>query len=220
MFRDRLVEQHIRRRRRRHYNYWAFLWVAPVVVLVSIFSAYPLINSFILSLTNSSGSGYGDFVGLDNFVELFQDEVFWICMKNVVIFTIVGIVCGNFMTIMLAELLFNLKFKKTSAILRVLFILPVLVPSVVVLLVWENLIFSSSGPVIWSFWAYRLGLSLSRQPPQMKPSFTLVLMRWIFLPHIAHISAIFIGGGFDMHHLNCCLSVHRRCRTVSSNRLT
>ena len=83
-----------------------------------------------------------------------------------------------------------------------------------------RVIFSSSGPVIWSFWAYRLGLSLSRQPPQMKPSFTLVLMRWIFLPHIAHISAIFIGGGFDMHHLNCCLSIHRRCRTVSSNRLT
>lgn len=153
MFRDRLVEQHIRRRRRRHYNYWAFLWVAPVVVLISIFSAYPLINSFILSLTNSSGSGYGDFVGLDNFVELFQDEVFWICMKNVVIFTVVGIVCGNFMTILLAELLFNLKFKKTSAILRVLFILPVLVPSVVVLLVWENLIFSSSGLVNQMFLA-------------------------------------------------------------------
>ena len=153
MRKDKTVEQHIKARRRKRYNYWAFLWILPVVVLMAIFSAYPLINSFILAFTDSSGSGYGNFVGFDNFIELFQDEVFWICIKNVLIFTVVGMICGNFMTILLAELLFNVKFKKTSAFLRVLFILPVLVPSVVVLLVWENIIFSSSGLVNQMFLA-------------------------------------------------------------------
>lgn len=163
MLRDKQVERHISQRRRKRYNYWAYLWVLPVVVLIAIFSAYPLINSFVLSFTNSSGSGYGDFIGFQNFVELFKDEVFWICMKNVLIFTIVGIVCGNFMTITLAELLFSVKFKKTSAVMRILFILPVLVPTVVILLVWENIIFSSNGfinqiylalgkdPIAWYF---------------------------------------------------------------------
>ena len=145
MTKDKLVEKHIRIHRRKKYNYWAYLWLLPAIVLIAIFSAYPLINSFVLAFTNSSGSGYGDFVGFDNFIELFNDPVFWICIKNVFIFTVVGIVCGNLMTILLAELLFNIKFKKTSAFLRVLFILPVLVPGVVIYLVWENIIFSSSG---------------------------------------------------------------------------
>lgn len=145
MTKDKLVEKHIRIHRRKKYNYWAYLWLLPAIVLIAIFSAYPLINSFVLAFTNSSGSGYGDFVGFDNFIELFNDPVFWICIKNVLIFTVVGIVCGNLMTILLAELLFNIKFKKTSAFLRVLFILPVLVPGVVIYLVWENIIFSSSG---------------------------------------------------------------------------
>lgn len=158
MTKDKLVEKHIRIHRRKKYNYWAYLWLLPAIVLIAIFSAYPLINSFVLAFTNSSGSGYGDFVGFDNFIELFNDPVFWICIKNVFIFTVVGIVCGNLMTILLAELLFNIKFKKTSAFLRVLFILPVLVPGVVIYLVWENIIFSSSGFV------NQMLLSMGKEP--------------------------------------------------------
>lgn len=158
MTKDKLVEKHIRIHRRKKYNYWAYLWLLPAIVLIAIFSAYPLINSFVLAFTNSSGSGYGDFVGFDNFIELFNDPVFWICIKNVLIFTVVGIVCGNLMTILLAELLFNIKFKKTSAFLRVLFILPVLVPGVVIYLVWENIIFSSSGFV------NQILLSMGKEP--------------------------------------------------------
>ncbi len=163
MKKDRRVEKHIRERRRRRYNYWAYIWILPAAILILVFSAYPLINSFILAFTDTSGSGYGNFVGFDNFIELFQDEIFWICMENVLLFTVVGIVCGNLMTILLAEMLFNLKFKKCATVLRIFFILPVLVPSVVVLLVWENLIFSSNGflnqilmamgeePIAWYF---------------------------------------------------------------------
>ena len=158
MTKDKLVEKHIRIHRRKKYNYWAYLWLLPAIVLIAIFSAYPLINSFVIAFTNSSGSGYGDFVGFDNFIELFNDPVFWICIKNVFIFTVVGIVCGNLMTILLAELLFNIKFKKTSAFLRVLFILPVLVPGVVIYLVWENIIFSSSGFV------NQILLSMGKEP--------------------------------------------------------
>lgn len=126
-------------------NYSGYLWILPALVLILLFSGYPLINAFITSFTSSNGSGYGSFVGFANFIELFKDPVFGICLKNVILFTIIGLVCGNFMTIFLAELLFNFKLKKTSAAFRVLFILPVLVPSVVINLVWENIIFSSNG---------------------------------------------------------------------------
>lgn len=131
--------------RKKNYRCSGYLWILPAMLFILLFSGYPLINAFILAFTDSNGSGYGNFVGMSNFVELFHDSVFWICMKNVLLFTILGILMGNFMTIFLAELLFNFKAKKTSAFFRILFILPVLIPSVVIMLVWENIIFSSNG---------------------------------------------------------------------------
>lgn len=136
-----------KRLQKKKHQYVGYLWILPALLLILVFSGYPLVNSFLLAFTSSNGSGYGEFVGFANFVELMQDEVFWICMKNILIFTVVGILCGNFMTILLAELLFNFKAKKTSAAFRVLFILPVLVPSVVILLVWQYIIFSRTGLV-------------------------------------------------------------------------
>jgi ABC-type sugar transport system permease subunit len=98
-----------------------------------------------MSFTDSSLNGTGNFVGFNNFKELFSDQVFWICIKNVLIFTFVGIVCGNLMTIFLAELLFNFKPKHLGGFFRVLFIIPAVVPFIVIVLVWRYIIFSTNG---------------------------------------------------------------------------
>ena len=115
-----------------------------------VFSYYPPIKAFFDSFTdsrfNSTTKGYETvFVGVSNYVEIFQDPVFWVCVKNVVIFTLFGMVFGNLMTIFLAELLYNLKSKKLSAFFRVLFIVPILVPSLVILLIWKYVMFGSTG---------------------------------------------------------------------------
>lgn len=131
--------------KKKKYDYRAFLWLAPALLLVLVFSAYPVVNSMILALTDANSTGHGAFIGLANFVELFQDPVFWICMGNVLLFTAVGLFCGNLMTIMLAELLFNLRNKKLGAWFRIFFIIPILVPFIVIILVWRYIVFSSGG---------------------------------------------------------------------------
>lgn len=118
-----------------------------------VFSYYPTIkalyDSFFDSKVISSIGGNivvkDVFVGIDNYKEIFNDKVFWLCIKNVLIFTLIGIVLGNAMTIFLAELLFNLKNKKLSAFFRVLFIVPMLVPSLVIILIWKYVIFGNTG---------------------------------------------------------------------------
>lgn len=126
----------------------AWLWMAIPLMMLIIFSYYPPIKALFDSFFDDvivKGSIEHKFVGFGNYKEIFNDKVFWICIKNVVIFTAVGMVCGNFMTIMLAELLFNLRYKKLSAFFRVLFIIPILVPGLVILLIWKYLVFSSNG---------------------------------------------------------------------------
>ena len=50
-----------------------FLMTAPVLILFFCFNTLPLIKGFYYGLTNFKGYGSYDFVGLRNFIDLFQD---------------------------------------------------------------------------------------------------------------------------------------------------
>ena len=124
------------------YEYQALIWLAPAFVLLLIFSYYPPVRTLIFSLTDANGSGQGSFIFLDNYIELFKSSVFWKSMMNVVMFIVVGMFVGNFATIFLAELLYNMKSKGIGAVFRYMFILPILVPGVVIILIWQNIVFA------------------------------------------------------------------------------
>lgn len=152
-----------RKPKKNRYQFRAFLWLAIPMVFLMVFSYYPPIKALFDSfydVKRVDGVLVDQFVGISNYKEIFHDNTFWVCIKNVLIFTAVGLVAGNFMTIFLAELLFNLKNKKHSAFYRVLFIIPILVPSLVILLIWKYLIFSSNGLM------YQLGLDFGLSNPQ------------------------------------------------------
>src|SRR5690554_4918878 len=98
----------MKKTRKKQFQYKAFLWLAPALILLLFFSYYPPIRTLILSFTDARGSGIGKFIGLNNYKEIFMSSIFWKSMRNVVIFIIAGMIVGNVMTIFLAELLFNL----------------------------------------------------------------------------------------------------------------
>lgn len=62
------------------------LFLAPALIIYSMFMAIPLIMSMKMSLYSSTGIGAEVFVGLDNFIALFFDplvsERFWNAMEN------------------------------------------------------------------------------------------------------------------------------------------
>lgn len=128
--------------RKIKYQYKAFLWLSPAIFLLLIFSYYPPIRTLMFSFTDANGAGIGKFIFFDNFIELFVSPVFHRSLLNVIIFIIVGMIVGNAATIFLAELLYNLKSRFAGAVYRYLFILPVLVPSVVVILIWQYIVFA------------------------------------------------------------------------------
>ncbi len=131
-----------KKKQHKKYQYKAFIWLSPAIFLLLLFSYYPPIRTLMFSFTNANGAGIGEFIFLDNFIELFQSNVFHRSLINVTVFIIVGMFVGNAATIMLAELLYNLKSKTASAIYRFLFIIPVLVPAVVVILIWQYIVFA------------------------------------------------------------------------------
>ncbi len=56
--------------------------LAPAVVLFSIFVLWPVVSSMWLSLHDWDGVNQPKFIGLDNYRELFTDDVFWTAAVN------------------------------------------------------------------------------------------------------------------------------------------
>ena len=72
-----------------------FLWIAPAVALVAIFLVYPAIRTILYSMSDARGE---NFVGAQNYLDLFDSETFRAAVVNnvlwVVLFTVAVLVFG------------------------------------------------------------------------------------------------------------------------------
>ncbi|MDR5835870.1 sugar ABC transporter permease [Caballeronia sp. LZ034LL] len=63
----------------------AVLFLAPACVMVAVYVIWPILSSIRLSFYNWDGMTEPAFVGLDNFIELFQAPTFYTALKNNII---------------------------------------------------------------------------------------------------------------------------------------
>ena len=126
---------------------WAFL--APVVIYLLVFYAYPLFRNVELSLRNytvrSFVQGDAPFTGLANYVKVFADATFGPALWHTVVFTLVSLAFQ--FTIGLALALFFSRNFRLSATLRGLFLVPWLLPLIVSASTWSWMLNSDSGVV-------------------------------------------------------------------------
>ncbi|MFB4270013.1 carbohydrate ABC transporter permease [Nonomuraea sp. GTA35] len=126
---------------------WAFL--APVVVYLLLFYAYPLFRNVELSLRSytvrSFVQGGAPFAGFDNYAKVFGDATFGPALWHTVVFTLVSLAFQ--FTIGLALALFFVKNFRLSATLRALFLVPWLLPLIVSASTWSWMLNSDSGVV-------------------------------------------------------------------------
>jgi multiple sugar transport system permease protein len=113
----------------RHEARVGLLFVAPWIVGLVVFLAYPVIYSFYLSFTEYSIIQPPRWVGLENYETMFTvDPFFWTAVKNSAWFAIVSVPLRLIIAFVLALMLaIDAKFMSTY---RTLFYLPALVPPV------------------------------------------------------------------------------------------
>jgi len=106
----------------------------PTVGLLLIFLTYPLGLGLWLSLTDTTIGQPGDYIGLDNFISLFGDPVFWGAVWYTIFYTAVATV-GKFLLGLWLALLLNhhIPFK---AFIRAIVLLPWIVPTVLSAIAW------------------------------------------------------------------------------------
>ena len=119
------------------------LFAAPWLVGFLVFLAYPLVASIYFSFCDYSVLKPPVWIGLENYTELFQDELFWTALKNTLLYAAFALPAGIITSLSLAMLL-NAKVKGMP-FYRTIFFVPSLVPQVSLAVLWLWLLNGEHG---------------------------------------------------------------------------
>lgn len=159
---------------------YGWLWVAPVLLFLVIFVYGPALTNIRYSLFSFSAmSTEWDFVGLENYVRLWNDPLFLKALTNNAIYAVVSVIFQVGVALILAAVLEAHVFPSLAAgFFRTALFLPSILPVVVVGLVWQLLLSPTTGLIDQMLW--ETGLSAWYRP-------------WLGEPDTALLAVIFVS---------------------------
>ncbi|MDQ1582462.1 MAG: multiple sugar transport system permease protein [Microbacteriaceae bacterium] len=122
----------------------AWILISPALIGFLLFFVYPTIRGVYLSFTDFRVLSAPVWIGLDNFVQLIHDDVFWNALGVTVYFVIISVTLSIGLAIITAVILHRLT---ASTVLRGLIILPFLISGVVAATVWAWMLDAQLGIV-------------------------------------------------------------------------
>lgn len=111
-----------------------YLFVAPLLLGLIIFTYGPVLAAFVLSFTKGDYISTPRFIGLGNYQALLQEDLFWTSMRNTLYYVIGVVPVGLFLSLLLA-LAMNQKLRGI-VFFRSIFFLPTITSSVAISLMW------------------------------------------------------------------------------------
>lgn len=111
----------------------ALVFILPALVGFSVFYLLPTLRGIYYSLTEYNLLGSPTWVGLDNYVKLFQDPLFWNSLKVTVWYVFLNITFQTVIAVVLAVLMQRLT---RSTVLRGALLIPWLISNVIAAMLW------------------------------------------------------------------------------------
>ena len=123
---------------KRKYNITGYLFILPALLFFLIYILYPIFFVGWSSVFEWSTLKNMKFVGFDNFIRVFQDEVFWKAMKNSLIWIVTTVPIQAAIGFFLAYIIED-RLKSGRGFFRTAFFLPVATSVSVVAIVWGKI---------------------------------------------------------------------------------
>ena len=134
--------------------------IAPGVVILTIFIAYPFVMAIWFSLTDISVGVAGKFVGIANFTKAWEDTIFQTAFKNTFFYTFWATVFKLSLGMWLALLLNrHFRFKR---LIRASMLLPFIIPTVLSTFAWRWMFDPTFSVINWTL--YNAGWITDRLP--------------------------------------------------------
>lgn len=113
------------------------LCLAPAVVSLIVWAYYPLLKGLVIAFQDYRVLQGASFVGLDNFIDVFTQPIFWKSLMNSFIYVGLTIGIGFFLPIFLAIALNEIpRFK---LLFRTVFYLPAMTSPIVIAFLWRQI---------------------------------------------------------------------------------
>jgi multiple sugar transport system permease protein len=127
---------------------FSWLMLAPGVLFLAAFVAYPFFYGIYLSLSERRVAQPGTFVGLANFVTMTHDAVFWQVTRNTFVYTVVATLLKMVGGLAMA-LVINQQFRGRN-VARAFLLLPFIVPTVLSTVAWMWILDPTFSVVNWT----------------------------------------------------------------------
>jgi trehalose/maltose transport system permease protein len=132
----------------------AYYMVLPSLLLIIIVAFFPILYGIVLSLTDSTVSAFGSFVGLENYTEMLQDPDFRVSLFNTVIFTVASVTL-EFVIGLAIALAVNKAFRGRGLV-RAAILVPWAFPTVISAVMWRLMFQPGIG--IFQYLAETIGI--------------------------------------------------------------
>ncbi len=178
----------------RRRNLTALAFLAPALVILGAFVAWPMLSALRLSFTDASGFGQEEFVGIDNYVTIFTDVDVRDAMLNTLWYTVLFTPVAVVVALMLALALNHPRLPFRSFFRTALF-LPFVASLAVAALAWSYLIDPQVG--LLNHWLSGAGIRLGNvleDPVLAMPAVALVAV-W---KNFGFYLVIFLAGLQDI----------------------
>ncbi len=118
-----------------------YFFIASTFLMLIVFLYLSVGVAFVTSLTDkvASPNAQTHFIWLQNFRKLLSDQIFWLSFRNQLVISVFAVFNSCFFPLLSALLLYYVRRKKISRVIKTAFVLPMLVPSIVTILIWKFL---------------------------------------------------------------------------------
>lgn len=115
---------------------WGYIFMAPVIIGLSLFAIWPIFQSFYLSLTEWVGFGEKTFIGLQNFKEIAKDKEIFSSIINTIRITVFALPISIIISLIISSIL-NSPTLKGKTIFRIIFYLPIITMPAAIAIVFQ-----------------------------------------------------------------------------------
>ena len=123
---------------------YIFLMCAPALFLLAAFVIYPIINIVIMSFQKTNGLTPAKFIGIENFIQIFQDEAFLKANVASLGLCILAVIFNAILAIVVSILLCTFG-QRTQKILRTAFVIPLVLSISVISQLWLTIYHADWG---------------------------------------------------------------------------
>ncbi len=132
-------------------HHWEiYLFILPTVILIALFQYYPASSGIFHSFYRWNGADISEFVGLANYIDLLKNTEFWNSFKLAFILGAWNVV-KMIPALLVAVAIHRCKSDKMQFLYRALFVVPMVIPGLIVVLIWRSFFFEATSGYLNKF---------------------------------------------------------------------